>query len=54
MNFKDFTTLFEYIEKRGDEWVVLNHAKTKVLGTHKTRKEAVDQLQAIEIAKHKG
>ncbi|AAQ17831.1 hypothetical protein Aeh1ORF165c [Aeromonas phage Aeh1] len=53
MDFKSFM-LLEYVEKRGDDWVVLNHAKTKVLGTHKTKEQAVDQLQAIEIAKHKG
>lgn len=52
LSFLQFCQLNEFIEKRGDEWVVLNHTKTKVLGHHKTKKEAVAQLDAIEIAKH--
>jgi hypothetical protein len=45
--------LCEYVEKRGNEWVVLNHTKKKVLGTHPTREKALAQLRAIEINKHK-
>lgn len=45
--------LVEYIEKRGDQWVVLNRTKKKVLGTHSTQKKALAQLAAIEINKHK-
>lgn len=45
--------LLEFVEKRGDEWVVLNHAKTNVLGTHPTKKKAMRQLRAIEANKHK-
>ena len=45
--------IFEYIEKRGDKWVVLNHTKQKVLGKHDSKKEALAQLRAIEINKHK-
>lgn len=44
--------LYEFIEKRGEKWVVLNHTKTKVLGTHDTEAEAKAQLTAIEISKH--
>jgi hypothetical protein len=44
--------LVAHIEKRGDEWVVTNKARTKTLGTHKDRKSAQKQLAAIEIAKH--
>ena len=45
--------IFEYIEKRGDDWVVLNHIKQKVLGKHNSKKKALAQLRAIEINKHK-
>jgi hypothetical protein len=45
--------LVEYVEKRGDQWVVLNHTKKKVLGTHPSKKKAMAQLAAIEINKHK-
>lgn len=45
--------LLEFVEKRGNQWVVLNHARTKVLGTHPTEKKARAQLAAIEINKHK-
>lgn len=37
--------LLEYIEKRGDKWVVL--------GKHDTKKKARIQLAAIEINKSK-
>lgn len=57
LNFDDFLlakrSLNEKIHKRGDKWVVTNKAGTEVLGTHDTRGEAVDQLQAIEASKHK-
>jgi hypothetical protein len=39
------------IVKRGDKWLVMNKEKTKVLGTHSTEQEALDQLQAIEANK---
>jgi len=45
--------LREYVEERNGKWVVLNHTKTKVLGTHDTEEEANKQLAAIEINKHK-
>ena len=44
--------LYEYVERRGSHWVVLNHARTKILGTHPTRALAIKQLDAIEINKH--
>ena len=43
--------LFESIVKRGDEYVVMNSKKTKVLGKHKSKKKANAQLAAIEISK---
>lgn len=45
--------LLEYIEKRGNKWVVLDSTRTKVLGTHSTKKKAQKQLSAIEINKRK-
>ena len=44
--------LNEFVEKRGDEWVVLNHTKKKVLGRHPSREKALAQLRAIEANKH--
>lgn len=43
--------LFESIVKRGDEYVVMDSKKTKVLGKHKSKKKANAQLAAIEISK---
>lgn len=48
---KTFKVLLESIVKRGSYFVVTNKAKTRVLGKHKTRGEAVNQLQAIEASK---
>lgn len=45
--------LTEYVRKQDGKWVVLDHTKTKVLGKHDTRQEALQQLRAIEINKHK-
>lgn len=42
----------EFVEKQGNDWVVLNHTKKKVLGRHPTRKKALAQLRAIEANKH--
>lgn len=53
IRFNEYTILNEKIAKRGNSWVVLNRAGTKVLGTHPSRKKAVKQLQAIEISKAK-
>lgn len=45
----------EMIEKSGNVWKVFSkkkvNGKRKLLGTHKTREKAVDQLQAIEASK---
>lgn len=41
------------IKKRGKKFIVTDSTGKKVLGTHPTRKEAVKQLQAIEISKKK-
>jgi hypothetical protein len=47
----------ETIEKHGEVWKVFSkkkvNGKRKLLGTHKTRDKAVDQLQAIESSKMK-
>lgn len=52
MKLREVVQLNEFIEKRGSEWVVLNHTKKKVLGRHDSREKALKQLQAIEINKH--
>lgn len=49
MRFIEF--LKETIVKRGKKFIVMNKAKTKVLGKHETRKSANRQLAAIEINK---
>lgn len=41
------------IVKRGNKWEVRDSSGEKLLGTHPTKKEAVDQLAAIEISKKK-
>jgi len=43
--------LVEYVEKRGNAWVVLNHTRRKVLGTHPSKEKALAQLRAIEANK---
>lgn len=43
------------IKKKGSGYVVTDSTGKKVLGKHKTKKEAVKQLAAIEISKmHRG
>lgn len=44
--------LCEFVEHRGNKWVVVDHTRTKVLGTHDTEEEANAQLRAIEANKH--
>lgn len=41
------------IHKRGSKWIVTTEDGRRIIGTHDTKKEAEDQLAAIEIAKHK-
>jgi hypothetical protein len=43
----------ERIEHRDGKWVVKPKKGDHVLGTHSTKKAALKQLAAIEIAKHK-
>lgn len=43
----------EFVKHRGSKWVVVNHDRTKVLGTHNTKKDANAQLRAIEANKHR-
>lgn len=41
------------VGKEGNEWVVRSESTGKVLGRHKTKREANAQLRAIEANKHK-
>jgi len=41
------------IRKRGDEWLVLTEDGSKVLGRHKTRESALNQLRAVEANKRR-
>jgi hypothetical protein len=41
------------IVKSGGKYLVKTKSGDKTLGTHNTRAEAVAQLQAIEISKHR-
>jgi len=41
------------IVKRGKKWCVISSDKSKTLGCHGTRAEALKQLQAVEISKHR-
>jgi hypothetical protein len=45
--------MVERIARQGDSWVVKPEKGDRVLGTHPTKKAALKQLAAIEIAKHK-
>jgi len=49
--FKQYIT--ETIVKRGNKWLVMDKAKTKILGTHGSEEKAKKQLAAIEINKQK-
>jgi hypothetical protein len=40
------------VEKKGSEWLVLNHTGKKILGKHGTKEEAEAQLRAVEMHKH--
>lgn len=51
LNESGIEPMVEFVEKRGDKWVVLDHTKTKVLGTHETKADAEAQLRAIEANK---
>jgi hypothetical protein len=52
-NLKDFKLYLERVEKHGDEYVVYPKKGGKRLGTHRSKKDALKQLAAIEISKHK-
>jgi hypothetical protein len=41
------------IEKRGSRYVVTDESGRQVLGIHKTKAEAQDQLAAIEASKRR-
>lgn len=40
------------VGKEGNEWVVRSASTGKVLGRHKTKRDAEAQLRAIEANKH--
>lgn len=42
------------IVRSGNEWLVKTEDGSKTLGHHQSKEDAVKQLQAIEISKHKG
>lgn len=46
-------TVYADVKKKDNSWVVTPKDSDKVLGTHATEADAVKQLQAIEISKHK-
>lgn len=41
------------IKKHGSSWQVTDKSGKHVLGTHQSKKDALDQLRAIEASKHK-
>jgi surface antigen len=43
-----------YIEKRDNQWVVLQKETGKVLSHHDTRKDAEASFRAMEMHKHGG
>jgi hypothetical protein len=45
--------LAERIEHRDGKWIVKPESGNRILGTHSTRKAALKQLAAIEIAKQR-
>jgi len=49
--FDKTKSILERIEKRGKNFVVLPKEGDRVLGTHRSKKSAVKQIQAIEISK---
>lgn len=53
IEFTNQTRIDERIRKSGDEWEVTDSPGKKVLGRHKSRADALRQLRAIEINKHK-
>ena len=41
------------IRRRNGKFLVTDSSGQRVLGTHDTKKDAIAQLRAIEVAKHK-
>lgn len=50
---KEHSPVHESIRKKGDEWEVTDSSGKEVLGTHPSKKKAMEQLAAIEISKMK-
>src|SRR3990167_8541467 len=46
------TRLDMMVKHEGDEWVVYDKSGKKVLGRHKSKQDAMNQLAAIEASKH--
>lgn len=46
--------VYDVIQKRGSEYVLLSRKTGKVLGHHKTREEAEAQERAVQASKHAG
>ena len=44
--------ILNFVEKRGDKWVVLSHDRKKVLATEDTKEAADKRLGQIEYFKH--
>lgn len=51
IKFKEF--LFERIMKSGEKWFVTTSSGDRVLGSHRSKQKALNQLAAIEISKKK-
>lgn len=39
------------LKKKKDKWVVTDSSGKQTLGVHKTKKEALDQIAAVEASK---
>jgi hypothetical protein len=39
------------IKQQGEKYIVTDSSGEKILGTHESKKQAIKQLQAIEISK---
>jgi len=51
---KESAKSFHPIQRRGNKFVVLSRKTKKILGEHDTRKEAEEQLKAIQASMHTG
>lgn len=49
--FAEFQSINEVVTKQRNSWLVKSKGGNTVLGTHSSKKKAIQQLQAIEISK---